>query len=197
MANAKTKTTKTATKNQAATKAKAKADQAAQAALVAAQAAQADLLVAMAAKHAARKPAGKGPRHGRHAQPRMPGRGSVINFAATVQVAIAAAQKAGKLPKLASTRTLHTFDQKVIVLAAHGTWVPFAKTWLTNQHGWQKDQTCARCAVALGFAWAPNMANTGKVNPSVTLRPVDPVAFVADPAGYVAKNLAAIVGGAQ
>ena len=180
----KTKTART-TKNNAAAKAKAQAAKAQEAAQQAAQAAQADLLAAMQAAHAARQPAGQGPRHGRHAKPRMPNTKSLRNFAATVQAAIAAQPKAAK------------GADRIVVLAAHGTWTPFAKTWLTNQHGWRKDQTCARCAVALGFIWAPAMANTGKANPCVTLRPVDPVAFAKDPAGYVAANLAAVVGGAQ
>ena len=173
------------TKNTAAAKAKAQAAKAQAAAQQAAQAAQADLLAAMQAAHAARKPAGQGPRHGRHSRPRMPNTRSLRNFAATVQAAIAAQPKGAK------------GADRIVVLAAHGTWGAFAKTWLSNQHGWRKDQTCARCAIALGFIWAPAMANTGKQNPSVTLRPVDPAAFAKDPAGYVAANLAAVVGGAQ
>jgi hypothetical protein len=173
------------TKNTAAAKAKAKAAKAQAAAQQAAQAAQADLLAAMQAAHAARKPAGQGPRHGRHAKPRMPNTKSLHNFYNTVQAAIAAQPNGAK------------GADRIVVLAAHGTWGPFAKTWLSNQHGWYQDQSCARCAVALGFIWARGMAVTGKINPRVTLRPVDPVAFAKDPAGYVKANLAAVVGGAQ
>ena len=146
------------------------------------------LVAEMKAVHASRKPDGEGSRHGRHSKPRMPNKESMRKFGNTVLAAIEAGSMKGDALK---------------VERSHATWSAFAKTWLGNQHGWRQDQTCARCAIFLGFEWRRNMATVSsnmEREAFVMLRPVDPKAFAKDPAGYVAAHAnqcGVTLGGAQ
>lgn len=187
MANAKTTTAKTKNTKRKANKVAAKpTDQ-----QLAVQAAQVDLIAAMQTAHASRQPAGKGSRHGRHLKARMPNRNTVVKLATALLAAVAGT--AGSVSPNGDRLILRGYQTKIgDQVVGADPWVALYKTWLNNQHGWRVDQTCQRSATALGFTGRLYNASTDQRH--VILAPTDPVAFAANPAGYVQANLAALIG---